>query len=277
MKSLRTHTNRFERPIAVVVAFWLMTAGLLLCGCNPKKGMREPHSSEDKLIVFAAASLRAAFATLGDDWKRDHPNVKLEFNFAGTQELRTQLEQGAEVDVFASADQRHMAELVKGAHVAAPTVFAKNEPVLAVSKESVERIQGIADLPSASRIIIGTPEVPIGRYTLQILDRASKSLGADFRARVEAHVISRELNVRQIFSKVSLGEADVGIVYRTDVQGSANGVKLVLIPAEMNVVAEYPIAVVKQSKHPTLAKSFTDHVLSAQGRQTLQKAGFVLP
>lgn len=260
--------QRTLRLLLIVVCF---------LGCKPKHDTPKPVDGKDKLIVFAAASLRAAFTSMGDDWKRSHPDVKLEFNFAGTQELRTQLEQGAEVDVFASADQRQMTELVKAAQVEPPAVFAKNEPILAVSRESAGKINGIADLPSANRIIIGTPEVPIGRYTLQILDRASKSLGADFRLRVEAHVISRELNVRQIYSKVSLGEADVGVVYRTDVQGPDTGVKLVLIPAEMNVVAEYPIAVVKHSKHHTLAKSWAEYVLSTEGRQKLQRAGFTLP
>lgn len=254
----------------------LVIAGLSF-GCKPKPHAPKPAPTEDRLTVFAAASLRTAFTSMYDDWKRSHPNVKIEFNFAGTQQLRTQLEQGAEVDVFVSADQRHMAELVAADHVDTPAVFAKNEPVLAVSKESVDNFQSFADLPSASRVIIGTSEVPIGRYTLQILDRASKSLGAEFRTRVEAHVRSRELNVRQICAKVSLGEADVGVVYRTDVQAPHSGVKLVAIPAEINVVAEYPIAVVKSSKRPTLATSWVNYVLSNSGRQQLQKAGFILP
>jgi molybdate transport system substrate-binding protein len=267
-------TNRGSVRVA---AIWLLVALLCVCGCKSRQAAPKPTPAEDKLMVFAAASLRGAFTSMGEEFKRGHPNVMVEFNFAGTQELRTQLEQGADADVFASADQRHMAELVKAAHVGPPAIFARNEPVLAVSKESAEKISAFADLPSATRIIIGTPEVPIGRYTLQILDRASKSLGPDFRARVQAHVISRELNVRQIYAKVSVGEADVGVVYRTDVQGTANGVKLVPIPAECNVVAEYPIAVVTNAKHPALAKSWVKYVLSAEGRQALQKVGFTLP
>src|SRR5690606_19045807 len=125
-----------------------------------------------------------------------HPGVELTFNFAGTQELRTQLEHGAAVDVFASADQRHMDELVRASRVTGPVVFARNEPVIVVSSASSSSAPSLAALPSATRTVAATPEVPIGRYTLQILDRPQSTRGADFRARVEAKVASRELNVR---------------------------------------------------------------------------------
>lgn len=277
MSSDAAHANRLPRRAAGLAVTWWVAAMLFVFGCKSKPDSIQVAPTDDKLVVFAAASLRSTFTTMGDAFRRQHPNVKLEFNFAGTQELRTQLEQGAEADVFASADQRHMAELVKAGRVDQPRVFAKNEPVLAVAKESADRIASLRDLPNANRIVVGTPEVPIGRYTLQILDRAGKSLGADFRARVEAHVISRELNVRQIYSKVSIGEADVGIVYRTDVQGSDTGVKLVPIPPEINVIAEYPIGIVSHTKHAALAKSWLDFVLSSEGQRRLQKAGFSRP
>ncbi|HEY0463798.1 MAG TPA: molybdate ABC transporter substrate-binding protein, partial [Polyangiaceae bacterium] len=139
---------------------------------------------------------------MADEFKKSHASVTVAFNFAGTQEIRTQLEQGAAADVFASADVRHMSALRDAGKVEAPTVFAENEPVLVVAKEKAASIRSLADLPSAERIVIGAAEVPIGKYTLQILDKASGALGADFRARVEARVVSRELNVRQVLTKV---------------------------------------------------------------------------
>lgn len=254
---------------------------LIFAGATSAHGCREaaqPESAKETgLTVFAAASLREVFTALGEDFKSKHPGVELTFNFAGTQELRTQLEHGAQADVFASADQRHMEELSSTSRVFAPVVFAKNEPVVAVARDSVETIKSFADLPNAERIVIGTEEVPIGRYTVQILDRAAKTLGADFRAKVEAKVVSRELNVKQVLAKVTLGEAQVGVVYRTDVQTAGAGLGVVAIPAELNVIAEYPIAIVSGSTHPKLAREWMELVASPAGQAALQKAGFIVP
>jgi molybdate transport system substrate-binding protein len=232
---------------------------------------------EDKLVVFAAASLRDAFNAAGEAFKPVHPGVALSFNFAGSQELRTQIEQGAPADVFASADQRHMGELLAAKQVNAPTTFARNEPVMVVASEQAGSLKAFADLPKAKKTVFGVPEVPIGRYTLQILDNAKGSLGANFRERVEAHVVSRELNVKQVLSKLALGEADAAIVYRTDALNPQAGVSVVTIPSELNVVAEYPIASVTAGAHPKLAAAWVEFVLSAAGQGILQKAGFLAP
>jgi molybdate transport system substrate-binding protein len=138
-------------------------------------------------------------------------------------------------------------------------------------------IRRLSDLPNAERIVIGTPEVPIGRYSLKILELASTSFGADFKARVEAKVVSRELNVRQVLAKVSLGEAQAGIVYRTDALTAPDRVTVVSIPANLNVIAEYPIAVVSEGEHPKLARAWLDLVLSPKGQGHLHEAGFLGP
>jgi molybdate transport system substrate-binding protein len=227
--------------------------------------------------VFAAASLREAFTALAAGFREAHPGVEITFNFAGTQELRTQLEHGASVDVFASADQHHMDELVRAARVARPAVFARNEPVVVVAKEAAAAITEFAQVPRAARIVIGVPEVPIGRYTLQILDRANGVLGADFRARVEDRVVSREFNVRQVLAKVSLGEAEAGFVYRTDVRALPEGVTVLPIPEAVNVVADYPIAVVSGAPNAVLARAWVDYVLSPDGQRILRETGFLSP
>ncbi|KYF96372.1 molybdenum ABC transporter substrate-binding protein [Sorangium cellulosum] len=272
--ALRTHLAR--RPLLRAFPRLVLAACLVaMFGCGRSGPPSAPR--EDRLAVFAAASLREVFTATGEDFERAHPGVEVTFNFAGTQELRTQLEHGAAADVFASADQRHMDELVKSGRAVGPVVFARNEPVLVVARESAGAIRGLADLPGAARIVIGAPEVPIGRYTLQILDRASASLGADFRARVEARVASRELNVRQVLAKVSLGEAQAGVVYRTDAQAAQDGVTVVAIPPEVNVIAEYPIAVVAGAAHPGLARAWVDLVRSEAGQSALRRAGFLAP
>lgn len=226
-------------------------------------------------MVFAAASLRETFTDMARDFEQTHPRVRLSFNFAGTQELRTQLEHGARADVFASADLRHMEALVRAGRVAEDWVFARNEPVLVISKEAKAMVRSLADLPKLDRIIVGTPEVPIGRYTAQILERASESLGPDFRARVEARVVSRESNVRQVLTKVRLGEAQAGFVYRTDVSPEQDEVAVITLPAASNVVAAYPIALVKGAHHPQLARAWILLLRSNAGQRALARAGFL--
>ncbi|MEY2931852.1 MAG: hypothetical protein RL033_2601 [Pseudomonadota bacterium] len=228
-------------------------------------------------MIFAAASLRDAFGNLRDEFVKTNPTVEITFNFAGTQELRTQLEHGAPVDVFASADKKNMDALEQGSKVSKAAVFARNEPVIVVAKEKQGKVSGLADLPKLDRLVVGTPEVPIGRYTVQILGNAGKTLGADFAASFDKKVASRELDVRQVLNKVVLGEADAGIVYRTDANSAKDKVGVVTIPAELNVIAEYPIAVTSAAAHPTPAGAWVKFVLSPAGQEVLNAAGFLSP
>lgn len=281
--------NRFSRSPVSRPSFWLWAVLLLFAttACNqadepapPPKAAdlaANPPPREDKLVVFAAASLREVFGELAIDFKNAHAGVDITFNFAGTQELRTQLEQGALVDVFASADQRHMDELVKAGRAVATVTFTRNEPVVVVAKEQVAKLESFADLPKLERLVIGTPEVPIGRYTLQIFNKANEKLGKDFRKKLEANVVSRELNVKQVLAKVTLGEANAGIVYRTDALAAKGQVGILEIPAELNVIAQYPIAKVNDAAHPALAQAWLDLVLSPAGQKRLEAAGFSSP
>src|SRR4029079_6784843 len=152
-------------------------------------------------------------------------------------------------------------------------VFTCNEPVAVVRAALSSTLKTFADLPRAERIVIGVPEVPIGAYTLQILQKAAAKLGADFPARVQAKVASHELNVRQVLAKVTLGGADAGIVYRSDAKAAAGKVAVVGIPPELNVVAEYPIAALKAAPHPDLARRFIELVKSPAGAAALPEAG----
>lgn len=226
------------------------------------------------ITVFAAASLRDVFTALGTTFEKEHPGVKAQFNFAGSQELRTQIEQGAPADDFASADTKYMDAARKAGLVDAPALLAINAPVIVVPADNPGKVKSLADLPTVKRLVIGSPEVPIGNYTLQILERAKAQLGADFPARVQARVASRELNVRQVLTKVMLGEADAGIVYRTDARSGGDKVRVVEIPAELNVVAEYTIATVARAPHPELARAWVTLVTGPAGQAALEGAGF---
>lgn len=277
MKRLRTAATAYQLAARVLLVSSVASVLGGVVACRRSKPESKSAHQEDKLVVFAAASLREAFERESEAFKQAHPGVEVTFNLAGTQEIRTQLEQGAPADVFASADERHMKALRDAARVESPSVFAKNEPVMIVAMNQATALRSFADLPTAQKIVVGAPEVPIGKYTLQILDQASRSLGADFRIRVEARIVSRELNVRQVLAKVTLGEADAGIVYRTDVGTHRDKVAVVSIPTEINVIANYPIAVVKSAAHPILAQQWVTFILSEQGRRILRSSGFIDP
>jgi molybdate transport system substrate-binding protein len=231
------------------------------------------EGAKTELFVFEAASLKDVFARLAQRFEMERPAVKVVPNAAGSQELRAQIEHGAPADVFASADRKHMDALAGQGLVVSPAVFTCNEPVVVV-RNGLPTVKSLADLPRADRIVIGTPEVPIGAYTLQILQKAAAKYGADFPQRVQAKVASRELNVRQVLAKVVLGEADAGVVYRSDAMTAAGKVRVVDIPADVNVTAEYPIAVVKAAPHPELARRFIELVGSPAGTAALREAGF---
>jgi molybdate transport system substrate-binding protein len=237
-------------------------------------GMVATTRAEDsrEITVFAAASLREAFEDLGKVFEAKS-GVKVHVNLAGSQELRTQIENGATADVFASADQKHMKALVEAKLVTAPRLFARNTPVVIVPKGNPAKVGSFEELAKAKKIVIGVAEVPIGKYTVEILDKAGK----DFKEKVMANVASRELNVRQVLAKVSLGEADAGIVYRTDAIAGKDKVEIIEIPAKVNVIAEYPVAVLTKAPEAAAAKAFVDLLLSGDGQKRLAAAGFVAP
>ena len=227
-----------------------------------------------QLTVFAASSLRDAFQDLGRSFEQQHPGTSVSFNFAGSQELRTQVEHGARADVFASADPRTLRALAGAGLALEPQVFARNEPVIVVPAGNPAGIHSLADLPRARRLVVGAPEVPIGEYTVRILEAASRRYGPAFGAAVESRVASRELNVRQVLAKVALGEADAAIVYRTDALASRGAVEVISIPPQLNVVAEYPIALLRGAARPGLARAFVELVLSSAGQAVLARHGF---
>jgi len=227
-----------------------------------------------QLTVFAASSLRDAFQDLGRSFEQQHPGTSVSFNFAGSQELRTQVEHGARADVLASADPRTLRALAGAGLSLEPQVFARNEPVIVVPVGNPAGIDALADLPRARRLVVGAPEVPIGEYTVRILEAASRRYGPAFGAAVESRVASRELNVRQVLAKVALGEADAAIVYRTDALASRGAVEVISIPPQLNVVAEYPIALLRGAARPGLARAFVELVLSSAGQAVLARHGF---
>jgi molybdate transport system substrate-binding protein len=225
------------------------------------------------LHVFAAASLTEAFRDLAAVYEKAHPGVVVELSFAGSQVLRTQIEQGAPADVFASADMVHAEALVDAGLLSTVQVFARNKLVV-IAPAGPAKVSRLEDLAKpGTKVVLAGATVPVGRYTAQALEKLARRLGEDFKARVEANVVSQETSVRGVLAKVALGEADAGFVYATDA-ASSRRVRTIALPDAVNVVAEYPIAILKRSPVSPQARSFVGLVLGAEGQAILRKHGF---
>jgi molybdate transport system substrate-binding protein len=245
----------------------LAAVALLLAGCGgDDSGGGSGAGSPAEIKVFAAASLTAAFNELGPRFTAANGGTKVTFNFAGSQALATQIQQGAPADVFASADVANM-DKVKDL-VGDPQVFASNVLQIVVEQGNPKGVKGLGDLANPDlKVVLAAPDVPAGRYAEQALDKVG----------ITVKPVSQEDNVKAVVTKVSLGEADAGIVYVTDVTAGGDEVEGVDIPAEQNVVATYPIATVKASTAQDQAQAFMDLVRSAEGQQVLNKYGFLPP
>ncbi len=257
---------------------WLPRAAgavlLLLAGAAPLRGQ------SDVLTVLAAASLTEAFGDIARQFEQENPGTRVRFNYGGSQQLVLQIEQGANADVFASADERWMKAVTDSGFAAgAPAVFAHNRLVVIVPAANPGRIDRLQDLSRRGlKIVLAAGAVPVGRYTRQMLEQLSAAPGftADFSARVLANVVSQEENVKAVSTKVQLGEADAGIVYRSDVTPSVARVTQMLdIPDEYNVIATYPIVGLRQSTNQEAARRFVAYVLGAAGQRALAARGFI--
>jgi molybdate transport system substrate-binding protein len=219
------------------------------------------------VTVFAAASLTEAFRTIGKDFEAAHPGTTVEFNFAGSSTLARQIVEGAPADVFASADDENMKKVVDAGDVAGlPKPFVHNRLAIIVSRGNPKRIKGLADLGSPGLTIsLAAPGVPVGRYAAE----------AFAKAKTPVPDASREADVKAVVTRVSMGEADGGVVYVTDVAAGGDKVEAVPIPEGQNVVASYPIAQLKDAPNATGARDFVDYVLSPAGQRVLAGSGFL--
>jgi molybdate transport system substrate-binding protein len=231
------------------------------------------------LTVYAAASLTAAFGQLGRMMEQSHPGLSMRFNFAGSQQLASQLEQGAPADVLASADQRWMDYAKdKGLISGEATVFARNRLVVIVPRTRSGGVERLEDLGRRGiKLVIAAEAVPAGRYSLEAIRKLAAAPGfpAEYESRVLGNVVSQEENVKSVVAKVQLNEADAGFVYRSDVTPPVSrAVRVLEIPDRFNVIASYPIAILKSAENRGAAHQFLDLLLSDQGQQVLLRQGF---
>jgi molybdate transport system substrate-binding protein len=252
--------RRTWRALAALVVAMAALPGLGGCGSTAGESPRPGQ----ELRVFAAASLTSTFTAIGDAYRRDHPAVRVTFNFAGSQGLVAQLQQGAAADVLATADEATMGSVAD--LVGEPRVFVTNSLQIAVAPGNPRGIEGLADLADDDlKVVLAAPEVPAGKYSAEALSAAGVSVDP----------VSLEDNVKAVVTKVSLGEADAGVVYVTDVIATDGKVEGIDIPAASRGAATYPIAVVIGGEDAAAAQAFMDLVLSPEGQRILRDAGFV--
>ncbi|MBQ0892974.1 molybdate ABC transporter substrate-binding protein [Micromonospora sp. U56] len=254
--------------IRTALAVLPTVAAFGLAGCGGDADDGGPSGVTGTVTVFAAASLTESFATLGRQFEAAHPGVRVTFNFAGSSALATQITQGAPADVFASAAARNMATVTDaGAADGSPTVFARNQLVIAVPKGNPGRVTGLADLTRPDvKVALCAEQVPCGGAATRVLAAAG----------VKLTPVTLEQDVKGALSKVTLGEVDAALVYRTDVRSAAK-VDGVEFPESARAVNDYPVVVLKDAPNPTTARAFVEHVRSDQGRAVLTDAGFQPP
>lgn len=231
-----------------------------------------------ELMVFAAASLTASFEEIEAKLESDNPGLEITYNFAGSQALVTQLTEGAEADVFASASNAQMKKAVEADVIdGSPVVFTQNRLAIVVPADNPAGIASYADLAGDLSLVLALPDVPVGQYARQSICTAgldTATYGEGFVDAVAGNVVSEEDNVKAVLTKVSLGEADAGIVYTTDITADvADSVQIIEVPAEVNVIAKYPIAPVAGGD-AALAAAFIAYVTGPDGQAILQEYGF---
>jgi molybdate transport system substrate-binding protein len=222
-----------------------------------------------KIIVFAAASLKKTFTDIGEQFKTDNPGASVEFSFAGSSDLVTQLTQGAPADVFASADTKNMDKAAQAGLLARdPVNFASNTLTIAVAPGNPKKIASFKDLTQQGlNVVVCAPQVPCGSATQKVEQATGVTLNP----------VSEESSVSDVLNKVTTGQADAGVVYVTDAIGAGDKVAAVAFPEAAGAVNTYPIAALKGSKNPELARKFVDLVTGESGQKVLNAAGFAKP
>jgi molybdate transport system substrate-binding protein len=273
------------RLFRLLLILLLSTSLLAACAtqgaAQPTSGIPATAADTASLHVFAAASLTTAFRDIGRNFEAANPGTTISFNFAGSQQLAQQIAQGAPADVFASANQAQLDSVVASGRIDADgaRIFAHNRLVVIYPHDNPAKLATLHDLARPGiKLVLAAKEVPIGSYAFDFLAKASRlpEYTANYSATVLANVVSYEENVKAVLGKVVLGEADAGIVYRSDVApDSIDKLGTLDIPDQLNTVADYPLAVIKDSGHARLAQAFVAYVLSPEGQKILVNYGFV--
>jgi molybdate transport system substrate-binding protein len=249
------------RRAAAVVA-----AAMIVLGAQPAAA--KPKLSGE-ITVFAAASLTESFTAIAKQFEKRYPDVDVKFNFDASSNLANQINQGAPANVFASADEANLQKTIDSGDVAGPPlVFARNRLEIAVERGNPKKIKRLVELAKPGLVVVLCADaVPCGKYASEAFTKAG----------VDVSPASKEENAKAALSKVSLGEADAAVVYVTDVKAAKKGVGGVPIPDRQNVLATYPVGLVKRSQSSAAAKAWMRFLESREAQRTLRKFGFLLP
>ncbi|MFD4294345.1 molybdate ABC transporter substrate-binding protein [Rhodococcus sp. NPDC058532] len=261
-----SHHRRAPTALAAAAATVALAAGCSTSAADEAAPATDGAVRGD-LTVFAAASLTSTFTELGAMFESAHPGTSVRFNFAGSSDLVAQIRQGAPADVFASADTTNMTRagnLVAGT----PTDFASNTLTIVTPPGNPARITSFADLADPDlQVVVCAPQVPCGAAT----DKVEQAGG------ITLTPVSEESSVTDVLGKVLSGQADAGLVYRTDAAGAGDRVTEVPFPESAGAVNTYPIAAVSTSGNPAAAAAFVSLVTGPEGREVLSGAGFDAP
>ena len=261
---------RAPRPSVVAIVTLLLCGPVLASPLGADPTSRARAGISGTITVSAGASLTEAFTKVGADFLKRHKRTMVRFNFGSSAALVTQIQGGAPVDVFASADLTNMDKLVTTGTVRdSPTIFARNQLEMAVKPGNPKGIMTLADLRNVGVIALCGPTVPCGVYAANVLSRAGVTIP-------EAS-ITRGADAKATIAAVSPGDADAALVYVTDVRAAGGAVQGVMIPDDENTVAVYPIARIAGRPNARLAKAFVAYVASPAGRKTLANYGFLAP
>jgi molybdate transport system substrate-binding protein len=258
-------------PRLACVLSAVLLVGLTACGSGSQSSSTSVGGAPagGSLTVFAAASLKKTFTDIGEQFKTDNPGWKVDFTFAGSSDLVTQLTQGAKADVFASADTKNMDKAnAAGLLSGTPVNFASNTLVIVTPPGNPKKIASFADLakPGLS-VVVCAPQVPCGSAT-KTVEQTTK---------VTLNPVSEESQVTDVLTKITTGQADAGLVYVTDAIGAGNKVTEVDFAESSTAVNTYPIAVLKSAANADMAKKFVDLVTGEAGQKILVQAGFAKP
>lgn len=262
---------RAQRRVAMaaLLAVWAVLASVWYWSSQDAANKRT-------LTVLAASSLTPAFEALKSGFEAEHPQVRVELVFSGSQVLRMQVQAGAPGDVMASADPRHLAALAQAGYAQLAQPLARNRLAIAVAP-GVE-VPSWEEIDALDSWIIGSPEVPVGQYTQQLWKGLASHLGPAKIHEIRASVRSFEPNVRLVRSKLQMGQAQAGVVYASDLRGDgtkSSALQEVELPKPLQVQANYAIAQLNSSAQPTLAQDFIAFARSVQGQAYLEGAGLL--
>lgn len=254
-----------RRPAVIAVVLSLL-AGLSFSACGSDDDDSSAGSGSGQVVVSAAASLKKALTTYGDQF-----DGTVRLSFAGSDELAAQIRQGIKPDVFAAANTKLPDQLFKEGLVEQPVSFATNELVLAVPADSDGAVSSIDDLTANDvTIAIGAEGVPVGDYTRKVLDGLPKAQSAA----ILKNVRSNEPDVGGIVGKLTQGAVDAGFVYRSDVDGAGGKLKAIELPDNLKPTVEYGVAIVKGAKNKAGGQDFIDGLLDGAGATALKDNGF---